>query len=145
MWLVMDDLGTITMLTFFWFFTSHYLKIACLFRLTFSKHDLTNLKKIKKRKKLLIVLDAIMYSSIAIFFITVLPVFAENKWMVFVIYTIIYLWIISAVNFFALRRINKYTKLLELEGIVANEKMVTIYILLLCLMAFCYTMQLVFQ
>ena len=41
--LMMDNLGNIMMLTFNWFFTSHYLKVACLFKLTFSQHTHSNL------------------------------------------------------------------------------------------------------
>ena len=41
--IIMDDLGNIMMLAFNWFFSSHYLRVACLFKLTFSQHTLYNL------------------------------------------------------------------------------------------------------
>ena len=46
--LIMDNLGNILMLTFYWYLTSHYLKVACLFQLTFSEHTLSNLLKIQQ-------------------------------------------------------------------------------------------------
>lgn len=87
--------------------------------------------------------DLLIYSTIFIFLVSTLFYMEYLRWIFLVGFTLVCLWIITAVNFFSLRHINKYTKLLKLEGIVANEKFVILYIGFLGMMAFCYTMQLV--
>ena len=51
-----------------WLFTSHYLKVACLIKLTFSKHSLDSLHKMQKRLRMLTAIDFLVYSSFAIVF-----------------------------------------------------------------------------
>ena len=85
------------------------------------------------------VVDALMYSVIVVFLFSTLFFIEYLRWIFLVAFTVICLWVITAVNFFALRHISKYAKLLALEGIVANERFVVFYIGFLGLMAFCYT------
>ena len=91
---------------------------------------------------MLFIVDLFVYSIMSMILFS-LMIGSKQKWSFFVLYTITCLWAITAVNFFALRHINKYTKLLAVEGIVANESFVKFYIGFLAMMAFCYTMQLV--
>jgi len=51
-----------------WLFTSHYLKVACLIRLTFARHSLESITEMKRRLKWLTAIDFAAYSGFAIVF-----------------------------------------------------------------------------
>lgn len=69
---IVDTVGKTMQLTFAWFFSSHFLQVACLLRLSFSKHTLQNLEKIRRRKRILFIVDVLVYTGIAcIFFSTI--------------------------------------------------------------------------
>jgi len=51
-----------------WLFTSHYLKVASMIRLTFSSHTASDEVEIIKRKKRLHVLDFAIYALLVIWF-----------------------------------------------------------------------------
>ena len=60
---------------------------------------------------------------------------SDFKWELLVYFQVVCFWAITVVNFFALRHIQRYTKLLELEGIKANERFVILYIAFFFLLA----------
>lgn len=140
---IVDVLGQIMLLTFTWFFSSHFLQVACLLKLSLSKHTLLNLETIKRRKRTLLILNIFVYSAISCFIISTLFFYGDLKWYFFVLFTIICLWAVSGVMWFALRHINKYAQMLQAEGIDANKDFVKCYISFSFMMAFCYSMQLV--
>ena len=58
----MDSFGALFLLSQCWFFASHYLSVAYLFRLTFSETWQKNIKEIEIRKKRLLYVNVAFYS-----------------------------------------------------------------------------------
>ena len=66
---ILGCMESIVFLAVDWLFASHYLKVACLFRLTFSSsHSIADLNKMQSRRKWLWILDVCVYVSLLLNF-----------------------------------------------------------------------------
>lgn len=95
-------------LTIHWMFVSHYLQIACLFRLAFSSHTLVDLQKMRCRKNWLIALD--IGCLILIVFCFIVPIWISEERVsqqVFGTLWAIFYWSVALMNLIALRYIQK--------------------------------------
>ena len=108
-----------------WFFTSHYLKVAALFQLTFSKDWINDFSKISKRKRTLCCVDLVAYTFILTYILlaVTLPkdirvVVAQTAWLIFG-------WAVILTNFIAMRYIHR--KISKVDGILADHRFMALY------------------
>lgn len=122
-----DALSFLIFAVFHWTFCSHYLKVACLFRLAFQQRTLRDAEIMRKIKLVLRLVDVIFYLFSAAFF-TVAVLFSEMGILLLTMYWTVSVWIIFLMSFFSTRKINKYTKRLDSElGIVTKERFMLFY------------------
>lgn len=120
-----------------WLFTAHYLKVACMLRLTFlpSSQDeqVESIKQLMKRRRVqLLILDLCLYAIFFAVFI-VAPFWNGMQCLVDVFWALL-LWLITLVSFLSMRHIYHYTKTLERIGIFADRRFMTAYVILfLCI------------
>jgi len=81
-----------------WLFASHYLKVASLFRVTFSSHhSMEHLEQVRRRKKWLLMLDIVVYSML-------LPILVMNEVVSNIVYFCV-MWTIALVSLLSMRHI----------------------------------------
>ena len=87
-----------------WMFSSHYLKVACLFQLTFKGHSEDLLEKMKRRRCLLFALDIVMYSYVT--FISIAGHFFDAQITLGALW-VAYMWIAALCQVFAMKHIQE--------------------------------------
>ena len=121
-------LGALVFLTNHWLFTSHYLKVASLFKLTFSRHSEIGLATMLSRKKILWAVDIVAYIFLLGYGVVQLLRAHNDAWIVsFEALWAFYLCWIAPINMISMRHILKSAKSLERHGIYENSLIMRLY------------------
>ena len=112
-----------------WTLTSHYLKVACIFKFSFGVNLDSAIAKIKEREKLLLYLNITVYSFLIAIFIVMMVLREDSK-----IWNILYFsqWTflllgMATINLLSMRHILKKSKPLERYGIYENVLIMRLY------------------
>ena len=115
-----------------WLFIAHYLRVASLFKLLFSKHTENSLGHIKRKnsrlKKSIIIVSVLFLLNFVVYFIPDIPVaYFVSDWIV-----CSFLWFLALTNACMMFEIHKRQKPLEKIGIYKNKWIFVYYLCFWC-------------
>ena len=120
--------GSLCFLGNHWLFTSHYLKVASLFKLTFSRHSESGLTAMERRKKILKAVDVLAYLFLLSFVVIQMMSIHSDTWIVsFEALWAFYLFWMAPINMISMRHILVSAKSLERHGIYENALIMRLY------------------
>ena len=129
---VTTTIGGLIFLANHWTLTSHYLKVACIFKFSFGVNLDNAIAKIKEREKLLLYLNITVYSFLIAIFIVMMVLREDSK-----IWNILYFsqWTflllgMAPINLLSMQHILKNSKPLERHGIYENMFIMRLYCIL---------------
>lgn len=121
-------LGGFLFLNNHWLFTSHYLKVACLFKFSFSQNLENAIIIMQRRRKLLLILDIVVYGFLISMTAALLMFSERDDWIVaFCSLWTFVLSLMAPINLLSMRYILKISRPLERHGIYENVLIMRLY------------------